>query len=99
LTAIRSNLGTTVEISGENAGTHVVIWPTRPVVEHDVVSRAMSAGVGIYGTSQYFDGQPARAGFLLGYSRLTPRDIQEGVRRLREVPCFNPRSRAAPPRR
>jgi GntR family transcriptional regulator/MocR family aminotransferase len=90
LTSLRSSLGDSVEITGENAGTHVVIWPRRRAVEEEVVRQAAGLGVGIYGTSRYFLERPGRVGFLLGYSRLTPRDIHDGVRRLREIPCFDP---------
>jgi GntR family transcriptional regulator/MocR family aminotransferase len=90
LKSIQSNFGNAVEVSGEGAGTHVVIWPRRRVVEKDVVSQAASLGVGIYGIAQYFMGRPSRVGFLLGYSRLVPRDIHDGVRRLRQIRCFTP---------
>ena len=92
LTSIRLHLGDTVAISGESAGTHVVIWPRQRVVEQDVVAQAASVGVGIYGISQYFLERPPRAGFLLGYSRLIARDIHDGIRRLRQIRCFNPRA-------
>jgi GntR family transcriptional regulator / MocR family aminotransferase len=91
LASIRSSFGDAVEISGESAGTHVVIWPRRRVVEKDVVRQAASLGVGIYGISQYFLERPSRAGFLLGYSRLLPREIRDGVRRLQQLPCFSRR--------
>jgi GntR family transcriptional regulator / MocR family aminotransferase len=95
LTSIESSFGSTVEISGDSAGTHVVIWPRQPVVEKDVVSQAALLGVGIYGISQYFIDRPSRVGFLLGYSRLMPRDIHDGVRRLRQIRCFSPPGRRA----
>jgi DNA-binding transcriptional MocR family regulator len=41
--------------------------------------------VGVYGIAQYYLKSPARTGLLLGYSRLTERDIQEGIRRLAKV--------------
>ena len=85
LASIQEHLGDAVEVSGEGAGTHVVIWPLRRVAEDEVIIQARSVGVGIYGVSQYFIGRPARVGFLLGYSRLTPRDIREGVRRLGQI--------------
>ncbi len=69
-------------IGGQAAGTHLVIWPTRRVNEESVVAQAAARGVGIYGISPYYIGRPARAGFLLGYSRISGRDIREGVRRL-----------------
>jgi GntR family transcriptional regulator/MocR family aminotransferase len=77
-----------VEITGETAGTHLVIWPKAHVDEHRVVAHAASLDVGIYGISQYFIGHPRRPGFLLGYSRLTSRQIHEGIRCLGQIECF-----------
>ncbi len=94
LTAIQLSFGDAVEISGECAGTHIVIWPRRRVVEHEVVRQAAAIGVAIYGISQYFLERPSRPGFLLGYSRLSPREIRDAVRRLQQLPCFHPHARA-----
>lgn len=88
VSAIRSTFGNSVEVTGENAGTHIVIWPNHPFSEDEVLNRAASLGVGIYAISQNFIGRPPRLGFLLGYSRLTPREIREGVHRLGQIPLF-----------
>jgi GntR family transcriptional regulator / MocR family aminotransferase len=85
LDSIGQFLGERVEVTGDGAGAHVVLWPTRHVVEAAVIASAAAREVGIYGTSPYFLKKPSRTGFLLGYSRMKELEIREGIRRLSEV--------------
>jgi GntR family transcriptional regulator/MocR family aminotransferase len=62
-----------------------VLWSDRNIAETAVIEAAAARGVGIYGISPYFLAQPARNGFMLGYSRMKEADIREGIRRLRDV--------------
>jgi GntR family transcriptional regulator/MocR family aminotransferase len=87
LRSVGANLNE-VEITGGQAGTHIVLWPVAHVDEREVIAEAAARDVGIYGISQYFIGRPFRPGFLLGYSRLTSREIHEGIRRLGQIACF-----------
>jgi GntR family transcriptional regulator/MocR family aminotransferase len=84
LESVDKHLGGRVEVSGDGAGAHVVLWPRKRVSEEAVIARAASKGVGIYGIAGYFLGRPRRAGFLLGYSRLNEKEIREGIRLLAE---------------
>jgi GntR family transcriptional regulator / MocR family aminotransferase len=85
LDAIRKYLGDRIEITGDGAGTHVVLWPTQRVVENTVIENAASRGVGVYGISRYYLGRAFRSGLMLGYSRMNEEKIREGIRRLSEV--------------
>ena len=85
LASIGKCLGDRVEVTGDGAGAHVVLWPTYPVAEEAVIARAASLGVGVYGISPYFLKQPTRTGILLGYSRLKEAEIREGIRRLGQI--------------
>ena len=85
LAAISKHLGGRVEVTGDGAGAHIVLWPTVPVSESQVISEAAQRGVGVYELSPYFFRRPARTGILLGYSRVNERQISEGIRRLAEV--------------
>ncbi|MBV9765466.1 MAG: PLP-dependent aminotransferase family protein [Acidobacteriaceae bacterium] len=85
LDAVRKNLGDRVEVTGEGAGAQVVLWPRNHVSEEAVVAAAARRGVGIYGIAHCFLRRPSRPGFLLGYARLTEREIREGIRLLSEV--------------
>ncbi|MGC2110901.1 MAG: PLP-dependent aminotransferase family protein [Candidatus Korobacteraceae bacterium] len=85
LGAIRTHLGDRVEVTGDGAGAHVVLWPKSCVAEDTVITAAASRGVGVYGISRYFLKRPSRPGILLGYSRLNETEINEGIRRLGQV--------------
>jgi GntR family transcriptional regulator/MocR family aminotransferase len=85
LDSIEKCLGDRVEITGDGAGAHIVVWPRQQLREADVIAGAAARGVGVYGISAYFLKQPSRTGIMLGYSRMTETEIREGVRRLSEV--------------
>jgi GntR family transcriptional regulator / MocR family aminotransferase len=85
LEAIEKHLGNRVEVTGDGAGAHVVLWPRRRVEEGRVIAAAAARGVRVYGISPYFLRKPARTGILLGYSRTSETQIREGIRRLGEV--------------
>ncbi len=85
LAAIDTYLGKRVEVTGDGAGAHIVLWPHGRASEQSIVNNAASRGVGVYGISPYYLRQPPRAGILLGYSRLREGQIREGIRRLAEV--------------
>ena len=85
LGAIQRYFGDRVELTGDGAGAHIVLWPRKSVSEEAAVARAASRGVGIYGISGNFLSQPSRPGFMLGYSRMREGTIREGIRRLAEI--------------
>jgi GntR family transcriptional regulator / MocR family aminotransferase len=85
LAAIRGNLGDRVEVAGDGAGAHIVLWPKHRVAEEDAIARAASRGVGIYGISPHYLIPPPQTGFLLGYSRMSENRIREGIARLAKV--------------
>jgi len=85
LEAIREFLGDRVEVSGDGAGAHVVLWLKRQESERHVIRRALEQGILVYGVGPYHVAKPLRPGLLLGYSRLREREIREGIRRLAEV--------------
>ena len=85
LDAIRKYLGDRVEVTGDGAGAHVVLWPSKRISENAVIEKAASRGVGIYGVSRYFLKRPSRSGLMLGYSRMREGEIREGIRRLSEI--------------
>jgi GntR family transcriptional regulator / MocR family aminotransferase len=87
LEALREVLGDRVEVTGSNAGVHMVIW-LRGLKSSQLsvlVKRAAARGLGLYPVTPYYLGQPPRAGLLLGYAGLTERQIREGVVVLGEV--------------
>jgi GntR family transcriptional regulator / MocR family aminotransferase len=82
LDAIKSHLENRVDVTGDGAGAHVVLWPRRRVSEETVILGAAARGVRVYGISGYFLRKPVRTGILVGYSRMRETQIREGIRRL-----------------
>lgn len=85
--AVGRHLGDRVEVEGANAGLHIVVW-FRAIASRQArhLARAAAAGgVGIYPVEPYYRNPPRRAGFVLGYSALTPREIHTGIARLARV--------------
>ena len=85
LAAVREHLGDRVEVTGEGAGAHVVLWPRAPVSEESIIAAAAARGVGVYGIARYYAEAPSTPGLLLGYSRMREAEIREGVKRLGAV--------------
>ncbi len=85
LVAVENFLGDRVEVTGDGAGAHVVLWPRKRISEEAIISAAAAHGVRVYGMSGYYLQKPPRTGIMLGYSRMTERAIREGIRRLCEV--------------
>ena len=85
LGAIHKYLGDRVEVTGDGAGAHVVLWLQRHVSEDRIITQAAARGVGVYGIARYFLTRSARAGLVLGYSRMKEEGIREGIRRLGEI--------------
>jgi GntR family transcriptional regulator/MocR family aminotransferase len=82
LDAIGKYLGNRVEVTGDGAGAHIVLWPRDQVAEDRIIAAAASRGVAVYGIAAYCLKRSSPAGILLGYSQLTEREIEEGIRRL-----------------
>jgi GntR family transcriptional regulator/MocR family aminotransferase len=87
LEAIRRHLGDRVEVSGANAGLHVLLWlkGVRPAQLPTLRRRAEAAGVGVYPVGRFYLKEPRRAGLVLGYAGLTEAEIRTGIRRFAEA--------------
>jgi GntR family transcriptional regulator/MocR family aminotransferase len=85
--AVAEHLGNRVEISGDSAGTYVLLWlrdiPPRQVDRY--VARARAASVGIYSAASFFAKEPPRGAIILSYAALAETDIREGILRLGAV--------------
>lgn len=73
------------EISGENAGIHLLLTH-KSLGERELVRRAEALGVKVYGLSSYFIGEQEAENqgrtVVLGYASLTEEQIREGAGRL-----------------
>jgi GntR family transcriptional regulator / MocR family aminotransferase len=87
LEAVRQTFGDRAEVTGENAGIHMVVW-LRDVAAgrlDDLIARAAKRGIGIYSVVPHYMTPPDTAGLLLGYAGLTEREIHDGIHQLGAV--------------
>ena len=85
LEALHTHLRDRVDVTGDGAGAHVVLWLKHRMSEDSVTASAAAQGVRVYGISGYFLRKSSRTGILLGYSRMKETAIREGIRRLGKV--------------
>ncbi|MBI3300794.1 MAG: PLP-dependent aminotransferase family protein [Deltaproteobacteria bacterium] len=87
LDAVERYLGSRAEVSGVDAGLHVLLWlpEVAQCDEANFRKRAEELGVGVYSVTPFYSTPPPQAGLLLGYASLTEKEITEGIRRLASV--------------
>jgi len=92
LQAAARHLPVPVQVAGDAAGLHLVLWlPTvSPREEAAVVAEARQHGVGVYPVAPLYADRRARhvprcAGLVVGYAPLSPLQIDQGMRRLGAV--------------
>ena len=83
--ALTDNFGDQITIIGENAGIHLMIRISTDLSDTEIVQKAAQQGVSLFSASMYYWNQPNSGEFVLGYSSLSPQQIRQGVRRLRQV--------------
>ena len=87
LAAIAEHLGDRAEVSGSNAGVHVLLWLRGIGAERTaaLIKRAARIGVGVYSVEPFYLKPPKRCGLLLGYASLDEDAIRRGIQRLATV--------------
>jgi len=87
LAALAEEFGDRIQISGSNAGIHVVVWFSDVPADltASIVTAARAEGVGVNPVAPYYLNPPAVAGFLVGYASLSEAEIREGIGRLARV--------------
>ena len=87
LDAIHGHLSGRAQISGVNAGLHLLLWlrglPASK--ERELRMRSARAGVGVYSVAAFYLNPPKEVGLLLGYASLPEKQIAEGIRRFASV--------------
>jgi GntR family transcriptional regulator/MocR family aminotransferase len=87
IAAVERELGDRAQVLGPSAGLHVLL--RLPELSGRDVRRLREAcrqrGVGVYLAAPFYARPPARAELLLGYASLTERQIEGGIRLLREA--------------
>ena len=87
LTAIRKELPANVEVTGTQAGIHVLLRLLELPREktENLIAAAAKQEVGVYSASPFYAKPPRHVELLLGYASLTPQQIRTGVKRLGKV--------------
>ncbi len=87
LHALATHLGPRIDISGANAGIHMLLWlhDVAPPQLEVLIDAAGRAGVGLYPVTPYYLTPPCRSGLLLGYASMTEDDIRAGIQCLATV--------------
>lgn len=74
------------EISGENAGLHLVLTVKKNVTEQELIEKAVAVGVKVYGMQENMVAESnKKPSVLLGFGGLSNQEIREGVERLRKA--------------
>lgn len=93
MAARESGLTEFAEISGEDAGLHLLLTVHSRWNESELIRRAEAAGIHVYPLSHYYhnptEGSHAPV-FLLGYATMRAADMPQAFRQL--VQCWNPSS-------
>jgi GntR family transcriptional regulator/MocR family aminotransferase len=84
LAALARECGDALHVDGASSGMHFTAWLTRlpPARLPELIARAEALELGLYPIAPYYARAPRRAGLLIGYSGLGPRELREAARRL-----------------
>lgn len=89
LNALQRVFGERITVEGADAGLHVVVWFNELPKSSETALRetARRAGIGVHGISPLYEPQSDEAmadrlGLVMGYSALTPRQIEKGIQLL-----------------
>lgn len=85
LEAIEEHLGDRVQVTGDGAGAHILLWPVRAIKEESLINAAAARGVGIHSIAHSYLTKALRTGVMLGYARMREAEIREGIKRLGTV--------------
>ena len=73
-------------MSGESAGLHIILDFPKRIKEEQLVTLAAEKGVKVYPFHDYFIGKNRKGTrIILGFARLTEKEIQKGVSLLIEA--------------
>jgi GntR family transcriptional regulator / MocR family aminotransferase len=87
LEAIERHLGSRAQVTGVNAGLHLMLWlrDLPASRSRELRIRAARAGVGVYPVEPFYLKPPKHVGLLLGYASMPEKQIAEGIRRFAAV--------------
>jgi GntR family transcriptional regulator/MocR family aminotransferase len=81
--AIQSQMGRNLEVIGDEAGMHLVALLPPGMSDVSVSKHAAQNGISAMPLSSCYLKAPKRGGLILGYGGVDPRQIQDGIRKLK----------------
>ena len=83
--AIRTQMGDSLEVVGSEAGMHLVVLLARGTDDVAVSRRAAQLGISAAPLSTCYAKPASRGGLILGYAGASPREINDGISKLKTV--------------
>jgi GntR family transcriptional regulator/MocR family aminotransferase len=83
--SIRKELGSRVEVPGDEAGMHLTVMLPNKSHDLEIAEKAARQNLWIWPLSRSYEGEPARAGFILGFGSTALAEIPRAVRKLRNL--------------
>ncbi|WP_371323489.1 PLP-dependent aminotransferase family protein [Dechloromonas sp. ZY10] len=80
--ALKAAFGPAVELSGGEAGLHLVMWLPERISDTEVVKQAAEQGLGVRALSSYTRAPMRCNGLVLGYGNLAEGTLADAVRQL-----------------
>ncbi len=81
-TALKETFGASVQLSGGEAGLHLVMWLPQSICDVEVEKRALELGLGLRALGHYTRAPMRCNGLMLGYGHLEEGMLAETIRRL-----------------
>ncbi|WP_433478113.1 PLP-dependent aminotransferase family protein [Spirillospora sp. CA-142024] len=78
-------LGDRLTLVPSEAGLHLSATLPDGTDDAAIAAKALDAGVGLFALSEFAVSAPAAPGLVFGYGAVTPPEIEDGMRRLREI--------------
>jgi GntR family transcriptional regulator/MocR family aminotransferase len=79
VTALEAEFGDTLEIVGDDAGLHLVVFLPPGISDYEVSRQSRQNGISVGPLSPCYVSQPRRNGLVLGYAALSDQQIYETV--------------------
>ncbi|WP_433468276.1 PLP-dependent aminotransferase family protein [Spirillospora sp. CA-128828] len=78
-------LGDRLTLAPSEAGLHLSATLPDGTDDAAIAAKALDAGVGLFALSEFAVSGPPAPGLVFGYGAVTPSEIEDGMRRLREI--------------
>jgi GntR family transcriptional regulator/MocR family aminotransferase len=85
MAAASKYLGDKIRFEPAHTGLHITGWLAKDMDDAEISQRAAQAGLDVPPISRYYLGRPTKAGLILNYATVPPKNIGQGIRTLASV--------------